>query len=296
MTSEQHWDAFARFCAAELATGGPDPQVELTARATDRLHDREAAVFAGCFVGPYTCGAAGPLMFASPISARDVNLAAFISLHWEGLPRRRERRAIDKRSGEKLAECLLSWQAWVDHDLPHLRNRPYDELYTSVRHHVKYMGRYAAMKVLEVLFQRDLITHQQDSICAAGAKFPRRTLALLWPDHAEALTSSSDASALLELANRLAAATKERVDVASWFNFETLLCNYRQALAGKYAGRSHDRELAHFRRAETYWGPVILEWFPFYKLRVRLFPRRCLGELGDPPWYGARPELEVPFT
>lgn len=301
MTTEPRvWDSFSRFCNAELASGGPDPQVLLAARAAQRwpLRSQQLA-FAGCFVGPYTCGAAGPLfkwLYENEGSLFS-DFTDYVSTNWDGLPRRRERRAIDKRSGEKLTDCIRSWLTLAPALDP---AAPYPVLYGWVRKEAKFFGRYATMKVLEVLKQADLIEHGQDSICPAGAKYPRRTLAQLWPSEAEVLTSKSDSRDVLLLCNGLATATKSMLEQhidqpVSWFQFETLLCNFRQALKGKYPGRSHDRELAHFRKAEAYWGADELHrWFPFFDLRERLFPHVYLGEFGG--WDGARKELEVPWV
>lgn len=295
--SERHWQSFASFCQQELAAGGPDPQVKLVAARTSGMSAEDAAFFVGCFVGPYTCGASGPLYH----HLRQLDSPAwqeFIFRHWEGLPIRRERRAIKQRTGEKLTTCIASWEAWSLNELPQIRHASYVDLYDSVRQHVKYFGRYAAMKALETCYQRGLITNSQDSICADGAKYPLKIVAALFPDYADIVTSGSSRPSVLTLCDQLSAEAKNGIGIdMSWYDFETLLCNYRQALGGKYPGRSHDRELAHFRTAEEYWGEEqAQEWFPFYELRAQLFPHEYLGELGNPPWYTAREELEVPFA
>lgn len=287
----RHWQLFTEFCQAELASGGPDPQVELTGRAAARHPQPDVA--AGWFVAPYTCGAAAALWHWMDVDD-EVKLQQLLLEHQAGLPTRRERRVIWGRDQLKLARCLLAWRRFALEELPGLRSAPYDELYRAVNNHALYFGRYATMKVIEVLYQAGRVENPQTDLRANGAKFPRRALALLYPQHAERLNSKSNDRETLAFVDRVASAVKEGSGVETWFDFETLCCNFRQSLSGKYPGRSHDRELAHWIRAEAHFGADHLNAFlPFYELRQALFPVEYLGEHGAPPWTGARPELEV---
>ncbi len=293
-TNNPHWEWFAAFCQGELESGGPDPQVLLTARALDGVTRDTAARRAGSFVNPYTCGAAAAFWHWD-----DTGVSITPDLlreHWAGLPTRRERRSV--WNVDKMVVAHDAWAHWVSHELPRVCDLAYSEVYDSIQDTVPYFGRYAAMKVIEVLYQSRIVTHGQSDIRSRGAKFPRRTLALLHPDSATMLRDGGDGASTLAAVDGLATATREWLATRlgrqpTWFQFETLLCNYRQSLAGKYPGRSHDRELAHWRTAEAYWGADLLEVFPFYALRHRLFDAEWLGELGDPPWYSAREQLEI---
>lgn len=286
--SRYHWREFQAFADAEIASGGPDPQVCLTARATEPYEDREAARMAGLFVSAYTCGGGTALWMTDH---RGEDLQSFLVEHTEGIPTRRERRVIWSTNKRKMT---LNIESWIDfaEKLPQHRSLSYPELYDTIHKEVLYFGRYATMKVIEVLYDRHLIDNTQSDIRPRGAKFPRRTLGLLFPEHAHRLTSSYNDEDTIQLVNRCAAAVKDRSGIETWFDLETLLCNYRQSLNGKYPGRSHDRELAHWLRAEEYWGDSLLNWFPFYRLRKQMFQSEYLGELGDPPWYAARDDLE----
>jgi hypothetical protein len=283
---------FTDFAERELESGGPDPQVRLVATAIqDEVH---RAWMAGCFVAPYTCGAAAAIWHdLAPYETRDYSplVAQWLREHWEGIPIRRERRAVWKP--EKLAECLESYTVWAEGELLQILNEPYDVLYTSVLKHVKFFGRYAAMKVLEVLHLAGVTAAGQCDIRPRGARFPRSTLAWIWPEAGHDPRSS--AAEQIEQAIQLSLRARALLpDGTTWFQTETLLCNFRQALAGKYPGRSHDRELAHFLRAEAHWGRErLLDAFPFYELRRELFPWPCLGELNG--WSGARKELETVY-
>jgi hypothetical protein len=288
-----HWELFHRFATAELESGGPDPQVLLTARAVQGMEWRRAQVAAGWFVAPYTCGAAAALWANDLWDLDEERLRQWLAVHHEGLPTRRERRAIWGAEQRKLARCLTSWRDWAHERLRFPWSGTYDDLYRSIESEVDYFGRYATMKVIEVLYQAGLVGTPQSDVRARGAKYPRKSLALLWPEHEVALNVRGDPATTVQLAERLALEVQQALGGVSLFQVETLLCNYRQSLDGKYPGRSHDRELAHWVRAERYWGEHLREALPFFDLRWQLFPHDRLGERGTPPWWGAREALEV---
>lgn len=292
-----HWELFRRFAEAELASGGPDPQVLLTARAVQGYDWQRAQVAAGWFVAPYTVGAAAALWAADLWDLREETLQRWLQVHVDGLPTRRERRSIWGAEQRKLARCLVSWREWVLEVAPSERAagrlETYPQLYESIHDRVDYFGRYATMKVVEVLYQAGLVRTPQSDVRARGAKYPRKTLALLWPEHEATLTVRGDPARTVQLAERLALEVQQALGGASMFQTETILCNSRQALSGKYPGRSHDRELAHWVKAEQYWGRNhLLRALPFFELRRQLFPIEHLGEWNQPPWWGARQELE----
>lgn len=291
-----HWELFERFARAELASGGPDPQVRLVAQATRHLPRERALVAAGWFVVPYTVGAAAALWAADLWDYDEETLRRWLVTHADGLPTRRERRSVWGDSKHKFARSLVSWREFVIDILPNERFETYPDLYRWVNDRVDYFGRYATMKVIEVLFQAGLTQLGQSDIRARGAKYPRKMLALLWPEYEPVLNVRGDPAATVQLAERLAVDVRDQAlgSLPSMFQVETLLCNARQALDGKYPGRSHDRELAHWVRAERYWGrDYLLQALPFYDLRWQLFPHEHLGERGTPPWWGAREALEV---
>lgn len=279
---------FREFSVLELSTGGPDPQVEVAARAARTCS--EPAWLVGCFVGPYTCGAAAAIFahWPSAVSVLRENdlLASWLIEHWAGIPVRRERRAVWK--AEKLAACLQSYARWSLRTLPSLAGASYDELYESMEREVWGFGRYAIMKTLETLHRANCVDASQTDIRPSGARFPRKTLGYMYGEH----NYGGNSVALLREANQLATRARDLLG-ESWFNTETLLCNYRQSLDGKYPGRSHDRELKHWLRAQAYWDDKadLQEVLPFYELRAESFPTACLGEVrGD---LGDRMDLEA---
>jgi len=277
-------NSFVDFSALEMSTGGPDPQVEIAAN----MAPENPTWFAGCFVVPYTLGSAAVIYQNFPTTNLD-GIEDFLANNWEGIPVRRERRAVWR--ADKLAFCLRSYAKWCDEVLPGLTTATYDELYDSVRDNVKFFGRYATMKLIETLYLADAVKASQTDIRPDGAKYPRRTLSNL---SGETDILVGNTSSQLNKVNEVASKARDfsismGLEDPTWFQFETLLCNYRQALAGKYPGRSHDRELAHFKKAEKYWGSS-LDSAKFYELRKKLFPNECLGELNG--WDGARKELE----
>jgi hypothetical protein len=294
-----HNTMFTEFCRLELSTGGPDPQVEIIAQAGQG--EQEKGWLAGCFIGPYTVGAAAALNAGTTrakVLQDPAGLTTWIGRNWAGLPIRRERRAVWKI--EKLSECLHSYAVWSEYTLPGLIYASFDTVWDSLDKEVRYVGRYASMKLIEVLYRQNLLQNaRQDSIVPDGAWSPRKTLGLLHPeDVAEfpgLLTGNSVATLqrVNEVANtRRLTLNKDLNTTVSFFDYETMLCNYRQALKGKYPGRSHDRELAYYIKAFSVSSQRD-DSFPFAKIRRERFNNHCLGELNG--WGGARKELETIF-
>jgi hypothetical protein len=298
VSADAYRELFVDFCRAELASGGPDPQVTLVGRAVRERTDLtpvEQAVMCGLFVTPYTVGAGAVLWHLRSTGVTD--WASFLIEHKDGFPMRRERRSIWGDDRRKLMESVVSWIDWCYTVLPEADGCTYDELYTSISKQAKYFGRYATMKVIETMYQAGLRVPPQDSIVAKGAKYPRKMLAMLFPDHAEQMNSKANDAETIKLANALAVQAAYLTGCEmTWFQLETLLCNARQAHDGKYPGRSHDRELAHWRKANGYFrerGLNLRDVVPFYRLRRELFPLPYLGECNTPQWWEARKDMEV---
>jgi hypothetical protein len=297
VSADVYRELFVDFCRAELASGGPDPQVTLVGHAIRERTDlvaAERAVLCGLFVVPYTVGAGAVLWHLRQYGGTD--WAPFLIEHKDGFPMRRERRSVWGDDRRKLMESVVSWIDWCY--LPgDLTNGTYDEVYASIGKHVKYFGRYATMKVIETMYQAGLQVAPQSSIVAKGAKYPRKMLALMFPEHAEQMNSKANDADTITHANVLACEAALWVErPMTWFQLETLLCNARQSLDGKYAGRSHDRELAHWRKANGYFrehGLDLRQVIPFYRLRRELFPHSYLGEQNNPFWWEARADLEA---
>lgn len=290
---------FVDFSRAELASGGPDPQVQLFGSVVGSLDlvPAEKAVRCGLFVAPYTVGAGSVLSYLRGAGYPIENWAQYLIYHKNGFPMRRERRSVWGDDRAKLMRCVESWIDFCYRVLPDASAGSYDDLYKAIGKHASFFGRYAAMKVIETMVHAGLAVPSQSSIVARGAKYPRKMLGLMFPEHSERLNSKDNSIETIDLSNGLAAEAAQWIgQPVSWFQLETLLCNSRQSLDGKYAGRSHDRELAHWRKANGHFrdhGVDLRLVFPFYRQRRTLFQAEYLGELGDPPWWGSREDLEV---
>lgn len=286
--AEFHRSNFAEFCRLELLAHGPDPHIAMVAAAADG----HGLWRAGCYINAYTFGGGAAVWTAwsTPASVLDDQEAfrQWVAANWAGIPMRRERRAV--KSKPKFAECMLSYAGWMTSHFAF--GMDYEQCWASVRGNVKYFGRYATIKLLETLHRMGAIPVAMQDIMPRGAWSPRLTLSYMWPEYDLELNSSSDAPAVLQLANTLALQARDLVQehcgvLPTWFQVEVLLCNYRQAIERKYPGRAHDSEMGYYRKAEAYWGKDRLAG-DFWGVREALFPRTLLGEFGG--WEGERKE------
>lgn len=300
MTPEEaapiHRRLFTDFCRVEMEGGGPDPQVRLTAEAV-RQHPNFSPHLAGLFVVPYSCAGAAILWRLVERKPDPLTWVPWLEQHGGGIPVRKERRPVKGHWG-RFAACAASWLEWCDKTYPSMAERPYQEVYASVTKDVKYFGRYATMKLLEVMYQAGLTASAQDTIVPRDGKFPRKTMALMMPEHAELLAGKREEAEVDALADRIRQSVSARTGYdITWFQIETMLCIYRQSLAGKYPAGRHDSELGHWTRTMEHYGPDVAAQltaqFPFSDLRRQIYPVEYLGEFNDPPWFGIRPELEA---
>jgi hypothetical protein len=299
MTPEEaapiHRKLFTEFCKIEMEAGGPDPQVLLTARAIQQ-HPRSSPELAGMFVNPYSCAGAAILWRLSERKPDPMTWEPWLRQNGKVIPIRKERRPV-KGAWGRFSICAASYKEWARTELPHVENLPYGEVYASVNKHVKYMGRYATMKLLEVLYQAGMIEFGQDTMAPRDGKFPRRTMALMMPEHADLLAGKREEAEVDALCLRIKDRTSERIgQEISWFQIETMLCIYRQSLKGKYPSGRHDSELGHWMSVQNALPREVAEeltaQFPFSRLRGEIYPHHLLGEYNSPPWFGIRPELE----
>lgn len=284
-------EGFIEFCRVETEAGGPDPQLDMAARPAAGV---TLDWFAGVFIGPFTLASAAVIACEFPavtsVLTDERRLRAFLEHAWPAISVRRERRAVWR--ADKLAECLLSWAEFVRRALPNTRTDSYTQLYDNVCRQCRYFGRYATMKVLQVLWRMGRVQAAQHDIRAAGAKYPRRMLALLARDP---LLERGDSYELLQQVDSVAGELKGDVEGAgvplTWYQFEVLLCNYRQVFTGRYTGRTHDHELAWWLKACQQLSPGVLRSaLPFSELRQQLADPHSLGERGG--WDGVRHDLE----
>ena len=285
-------EAWPEFVQMMLDAGGVDPHVQLTSDwARDASTPLETAWRVACYVGPYVPSTAAAIharwldpttLFTTPIN----EVSAWLAEHHAGLPRRAERRAV--LGSERLAVCLMDLARWVHRG--DLLTADYETLWASLDE-IQYVGRYIGMKLLEGLWQAGVTHATQTDIRPRDAKNTRRSLGLLFPQHAEIVDSPRNDAAALDLANRLASAAAREVDhPLTWYQVETLLCNFRQTISGSYyPGKAYDSDLVHHRRVTTYFGTI--PGFDFFERRIRLFPAACLAEVAG-SWTDRRVELK----
>jgi hypothetical protein len=289
----RHWAGWQEYARLEMDLGGPDPQVQLASQMiiNGTTSPAERAWRAGCYIGPYTVSSGELFWTELELGASDAEIRAGVDKLWPLLTIKQERRAVKSRA--RMAEYLVSYRDWVQGRLPVIHGTgDYDELWDSMRADVRYAGRYATIKLLEVLRRVGAVTAAVPDLRPAGAWSPRLTLSWLLPEHADLLNGGDSMLALRQIVD-LADGVRRRMSESMQrdinpFTFEVLCCNYRQSLRDKYPGRGHDSELAAFAKAAPYWweqdgGSTLLE------TRQRLWDPRCLGEWHG--WQGVRKEL-----
>lgn len=280
-TTEEHWHFFREFIRHEKSVGGPDPQLDTMAKMTEGMTLREKMWAAGCFAATYCVGTA-EVIFAYDLPPPN---AAWLREHWEGLPLRRERRAV--RTPDKLARCLADYADWMDRVAPEWWGS-FGDAYRSVSK-VWGMGRYINLKLVELLHRQGVHGFPQDCLDARGAWSPRRGMASLYPQHAEWLLGGDDLRTVSRVEGlALSMLEGELRDLGlTWFELQVFLCEYKQALRGKkYPGRSHDSELGYWHRTQGHFGKP--SGMP--GARAAIFPAEVLGEKQG--WAGVREQCE----
>jgi len=302
------WQNFANFCKMEMAVGGPDPHMKLTAAMCDLDSCKwaEKAWRGLCYLGVYNVPTAEQIWniwpFDRAISEKELFLPWFTE-HWEGITMRRERKSA--RSPIKMAkyfETAATWlqgtvekkdagRGWISGvgDISALKR--YELAWDDVQSSIYSMGRYIAFKYLEYGMQYLEFPIELRDIRAKGGWSPRTCLAILWPDQAETLLGG-DSPGEIAVVDEYAAKTKDRtlsdynLDL-SYYNMQVLLCDYKQCYVGKrqFPGRSQDSEIAYHKKIAPYWGDKTRMW----EARSKIFPRQVLGEING--WDAVREEL-----
>jgi hypothetical protein len=274
-----HYEKFLDFARKEIASGGPDPHITMAAKLAESTSD--PAWFVGCYTAPYVLATAEVINTRWSREKVIVNPNTFrwwVKSYWSSLPIRKERR-VNGTGPEKLAEILISYAHWLDNTrLLALGDfeSVYDQVSTAPHH-----GRYFGMKLYETLRLAMGGIPEMEDIRPKKGSLARRGLAFMFPHH----DPKDDSLAGLRQANALSDGLRKTLGIG-WFTVEVLLCNYRQAFAGKqYPGRAHDSELGHARHVMKGW-PGELDLMP---LRSALFPHEHLGEKQG--WDNRRLEL-----
>jgi len=253
----------------------------------------------GCYGGVYNTGGALALWtsldrnMVRAMSTED--LTAWLTKHWDGIPFRRERRAV--RTPQKLARYLRSYATvsrdWPDRDwwLGAASPANYEAAWADVLQ-VYGVGRYIAIRMLELFSRFGAGTASYD-IRSRDAWSPRRTLTLLWPQHTQTLARDNTRvgnAATESIANTTLRMVREEYGVElSHYELQVMTCEYRQSMEARrqYPGRSIDSEHRYLTEITPHWGAEVAA--PGWAIRQELFPHVSLGELNG--WTGAREEL-----
>lgn len=289
-----HRIAFQDFIKYELAVGGPDPHMKVANWIANRVcdSDLQAAWFGGLYVAPYNVPS-GEVLFhrwnhPSKVLDDQEGFTEGLSEVWKGITCRKERRAV--MAPHKMAAHIIDLADFLMggrfQDLEDAKT--YDDAHEIMRT-INGNGRYGTMKLYET-WRRSALPGlpEQTSIVPRGAWSPRLSLSWQHPEYAEWL-NGNDSQVNLDLSNSVA--SYNYVDTNAyltldWFNYEVMLCDYKQAYDGKqYPGRAHDSELGHLLKVQ----PKNLD-VPFKTLEARaaLFPHQALGEYNG--WTGRRDE------
>ncbi len=291
---EEHWRHFHDFAHWERAVGGPDPQLDTLAAMVEDWELVDRAWACGLFAAAYCLGPAEAIwreFTPEQVVADEPRWTAWVAANWQGLPLRRERRAV--RTPGKFARCVASYAKWLldcDPSAGWFVQQDYEAGFAETAQ-VWGMGRYIQMKLMEALHRCGVVVTRQDQLMAKGGWSPRTGLASLYPEDASWLTGGDDAATCARVEARAA----ELLEVLaaqglelSWFHLQVFLCEYKQALRGKkYPGRSHDSELEYWRRSQAHFGGES----GLLPARQRAFPAEVLGESSG-MWMGVREDCE----
>lgn len=306
MSSEgrDHWRHFAEFCRWELASGGPDPQLEMVrAMAAGSESPEEMAWRDLCYIAVYNVPFGEALWRELPwAEARDAGPAALAErvadlFARELIVTRVERRCV--RRADWMTEYLLGARELAG-DVGALTRAVaaapsprdgYEVAWTRLMAAPR-IGRYVAIKLIELMRRQGLLAVETPDIRPRSAWSPRETLETLWSDHDVA--ARDDRPQTLDLVRRLCDETVARLRTewsveSDLFQLQVLLCEYRESWEGRkqYPGRSLDSELGYAQKAEEAWALPSDMWVA----RRALFPHRHLGELSG--WDGPRKDVAV---
>lgn len=292
MTPDEHFLHFAEFVKGVQLSGGTTPHVSMTVESMSRLEDpREKMWFAGCYALTYNWPSAERIFLEwRPDEFSELDFLLWTEEHWAGIPLRKERKAVFRKPF--FAASLASYRTFLDTlSFP----ESYEEALAEFDRGCKYMGRYIAIRWLEVMRRAFDTAWVMPDIHSDGGQHPRKALALIYPEHAEALLGgnkpaelrvSDDAAALVLLELNIQYGIE-----TDYYTIQSLLCEYKQSILGRkhYPGKSIDTEMDYFRRVYTYWGAEREQQSSFYSVRESCFPAWALGEVAG--WSGVRKEL-----
>jgi len=298
MPDEARLNEFGTFCLLKKGVNGPDVHMKAAGAGTEGAENREwkLAVYNNFCSTPSAAVVWAEWLTPEDIMADATSLQDWIACNWKGIPIRQNRRPA--RSVPKLTQSLVTLADWMMTDYHKLGEMDYEEAWKSLDD-VYTWGRYVKIKFLETA--RRYLGHDHlvaPNIRAAGGWSPRRALALLYPEYGTRIANKdrndkATLSFVYGVANDVRNFVSESFCPVSNYEFEALLCNYRQTLSERkafYVGRTIDSELEYDTKVRSYWGEDPYRGqFDFFETRKAAFPERCLGEIQG--WDGVRKDL-----
>jgi len=284
-----YWPLFEKFCRAEMATGGPDPQIATILKITEEDDMMSRVWMAGCY-GSHHCVSSAAAVYKAwnpyQVIAQPGVFRIWLKKHWDYLPVRPEMRS--HRMLEKRHKCLTDFAVFSQNYKEWYSMTNFEHLWNHSINSVKYFGRYMAIKFMEIGHRGGWFIPEMPDMRARGAWSPKRALGLLYPD-VPSLSNREDST---EIGYRIMEnhATKAIDKLAeagikvNYFSLQVMLCEFREALDGTYyPGASLDEELAFIRLTE--------ERFDMQAVKIarrKLFKPEHLGEVSG--WPGLRKE------
>lgn len=303
MDSAWHLERFAEFVKGVQLSGGTTPHVAMTVASMEELPAvTDKLWFAGCYALVYNWPTAERIYLENdPVTFDPFDFEMWFRTNRAGIALRKERKAV--LLAERFTDSAASYLDYI----PTVEDKPwfakaqlgipvYHEAFDDFTQHCKYMGRYIAIRWLEVMRRAfDLPGLEMPDMMSRDGQHPRRALAYLYPEDTEPLLGGNSPE---NLAVSDRAAARCLVDLASvgvaasYYDIQSLLCEYKQSFAGgkQYPGKSIDTEMDyHLKIYAHHWGTERASESRFSAIRERCFPEFCLGEKNG--WTGVRPEL-----
>lgn len=287
----QHAQYFLEFLRDVRLVGNATPHLHMVATAS--AGDERAVAWVTGYGATYTYAGAELFAMASPSLCDKRRLAAWLYAYWAHIPLRRERRAV--RSPDRLATCAVGLYTWLcDQRARGFCWGDYAGAWADLTTKVPYIGRYMAIRILELLRIRFELPHLvMPDLRAAGGRYPRQALALLRPD-AAAVLLGGDGRRTVAQVEAVATEVRDWATVAvagqpcTYYELQALSCEYKQSALGRrqYPGRSVDSELRYWRQAYASGTPGTVDATRFWAVRTQLYPAWALGEVNG--WDDAR--------
>jgi hypothetical protein len=185
----------------------------------------------------------------------------------------------------------VSYARWAQNTLNN--SMSFEELWKSFDE-IKYVGRYAGMRITEALARADIVPDGwvKDIRAAEGGWSPRLMLSYFQPQHDEVLNappSKKTTSRVEYIASDIWHTTMDKIGPISMYNFESSVCNFKQGLeARRYPGHALDNDLEAINLINK---SFCINSSRLFQLRSEIHPHTCLGEIQG--WQGYREELST---